>query len=101
VAILSLALGVGANSAIFQLLNAVRIRTCPVKDPRELVGGPHRGPPGGAPARFNGRYPQLTNPLWEQVRDKAEGFSVLAAWGTVALRSSDGGRGALRRRPSG
>ncbi|HEU5311846.1 MAG TPA: permease prefix domain 1-containing protein, partial [Candidatus Eisenbacteria bacterium] len=37
VAILSLALGVGANSAIFQLLNAVRIRTLPVKDPSELV----------------------------------------------------------------
>ena len=37
VAILSLALGVGANTAIFQLLDAVRLRTLPVKDPQQLV----------------------------------------------------------------
>src|ERR671930_1905545 len=37
VAILSLALGVGANTAIFQLLDAVRLRTLPVSDPRRLV----------------------------------------------------------------
>src|SRR3977135_41099 len=37
VAILSLSLGVGANTAIFQLLDAVRIRTLPVKDPGQLV----------------------------------------------------------------
>jgi hypothetical protein len=37
VAILSLALGVGANTAIFQLLNAVRIRTLPVSRPQELA----------------------------------------------------------------
>ena len=34
VAILSLALGVGANTAIFQLLDAVRIRTLPVRNAR-------------------------------------------------------------------
>src|SRR5690348_3025638 len=37
VAILSLALGIGANTAIFQLLDAVRLRTLPVKNPQELV----------------------------------------------------------------
>src|SRR5689334_1949005 len=36
VAILSLALGIGANTAIFQLLDAVRLRTLPVKAPQEL-----------------------------------------------------------------
>src|SRR3977135_2824670 len=35
VAVLSLALGIGANTAIFQLLDAVRLRTLPVKDPNE------------------------------------------------------------------
>src|SRR6266511_3661048 len=37
VAILSLALGVGANTAIFQLLDALRIRTLPVWHPESLV----------------------------------------------------------------
>src|SRR5687768_2341708 len=37
VAILSLALGIGANTAIFQLLDAVRLRTLPVKAPQELA----------------------------------------------------------------
>ena len=37
VAILSLALGVGANTAIFQLLDAVRLRTLPVEDPQQLM----------------------------------------------------------------
>lgn len=46
VAIVSLALGIGANTAIFQLLDAVRLRSLPVRNPRELaevkiMGGNH------------------------------------------------------------
>ena len=37
VAILSLALGLGANTAIFQLIDAVRLRPLPVPEPRELA----------------------------------------------------------------
>src|SRR6476659_2548347 len=37
VAVLSLALGIGANTAIFQLLDAVRLRTLPVHDPQRLA----------------------------------------------------------------
>ena len=37
VATISLALGIGANTAIFQLLDAVRLRMLPVKDPQQLV----------------------------------------------------------------
>ena len=37
VAVLSLALGIGANTAIFQLLDAVRLRNLPVSAPQELA----------------------------------------------------------------
>ncbi len=37
VALLSLALGIGANTAIFSLMDAVMLRSLPVKDPGQLV----------------------------------------------------------------
>src|SRR6266446_9292430 len=51
VAILTLALGIGANTAIFSLINVLMLRTLPVRNPRQLVELLHQGP--GEPA-FNG-----------------------------------------------
>ena len=36
-AVLSLALGIGANTAIFQLVDAIRLKTLPVRDAQELA----------------------------------------------------------------
>ena len=36
-AVLSLALGIGANTAIFQLVDAIRLKMLPVRNPQELV----------------------------------------------------------------
>ena len=78
-AILSLALGIGANTALFQLLNAVRLRTLPVKNPQDLVhvNIDHRN---GASGNFSSRYPELTYPVWEQIRDRQQAFSGILAW---------------------
>ena len=51
VVVLTLALGVGANTAIFSLMNALMLRTLPVRAPEKLVELLHRYP--GEPA-FNG-----------------------------------------------
>ena len=89
-AILSLALGIGANTAIFQLIDAVRLRTLPVRNPQEIVriaiDGRH-----GASGSFSSRYPDLTYALWEQVRNKQEGFSSLFAWSPAQFNISPGG----------
>jgi len=81
VAVLSLALGIGANTAIFQLLDAVRLKTLPVKAPQELAEV-RIADLTGARGSFSTRYPSVTNPIWEQLRDRQQAFAGLAAWGT-------------------
>jgi putative ABC transport system permease protein len=91
VAILSLALGVGANTAVFQLLDAVRLRTLPVKDPHQLVDVRIADTSTGRTGSFMGRRPMMTNPLWEQIRDHQQAFSGMFAWGNSAFNLTTGG----------
>jgi putative ABC transport system permease protein len=90
IAMLSLALGIGANAAIFQLLDAVRLRTLPVKNPQELavvrIDERH-----WASGRVTGPYGALTNPLWEQIRQRQEGFSGIFAWAGEQFNLATGG----------
>jgi putative ABC transport system permease protein len=91
VAILSLALGVGANTAIFQLLDALRIRTLPVSDPGALVELRIAEPVGGRTGQFSGRTPSLSNPLFEQIRDRQQVFSDVFAWSSPGFDLTTGG----------
>jgi putative ABC transport system permease protein len=91
VAILSLALGVGANTAIFQLLDAVRLRTLPVIDPQQLMEIRIAETPNGRTGQFSGRRPSLTNPLWERIRDRQQAFSSAFAWSGTAFNLTTGG----------
>jgi predicted permease len=83
VAILSLALGIGANSAVFQLVNAVRLRPLPVPDARELVEIHIDGGNGGF-GRNTG-WNSLTYPIWEQIRDNQEGLEAAFAWARTQM----------------
>jgi len=90
VAILTLALGIGANAAIFQLIDAVRLRTLPVKDPQTL-GIVHLNTNHWNSGNFNGPYAEFTFPLWQQVQQRQQAFSSIAAWGTEGLNLANGG----------
>ncbi|HET7872501.1 MAG TPA: ABC transporter permease, partial [Terriglobales bacterium] len=89
VCVLSLALGIGANTAIFQLIDAVRMRTLPVKDPHELFV--LRPTASGRTGHMTGRYSYITNPIWEQVRKQQQGFDAFA-FGTTSFNLADGGQ---------
>ena len=72
VAVLSLALGIGANTAIFSLVDAVMVKMLPVRDPEQLV----------ALDSFTQRGEQrdFSYPLFKYLRDRKSSFSgVLAA----------------------
>src|SRR5216117_2312906 len=74
VALMSLALGIGANTAIFQLLDAVRLRNLPVRDPQELAVVRVKGGSEGMGLK-RGYAADLTYPLWEGIRNQQQAFS--------------------------
>jgi predicted permease len=73
VAVLSLALGIGANTAIFSLLDQLLLRMLPVKHPEELVQLAARGPHYGS----NWGMDAMSHPMYRDIRDKASVFSGL------------------------
>ena len=87
VAVLSLALGIGANTAIFTLVDQILLRLLPVKDPQQLVLLWGRGSHYGS---NNGRY-KLSYPMYEDFRDHNQVFSgMFCRWETSLSVSSEG-----------
>jgi putative ABC transport system permease protein len=90
VAVLTLALGIGANAAIFQLIDAVRLSALPVKDPNTLAIV-HLNKNHWGQGNFNGPYSEFTFPLWLQIGQRQEPFSSIAVWGGESLNLATGG----------
>ena len=87
VVILTLGLGIGANTAIFSLLDQVVLRALPVRGPQELVQLHGPGP-------FNGRSEldrAFSYPMYRDLRDENTVLSALIARApaSVALRVGD------------
>jgi predicted permease len=74
VAILSLALGIGANTAIFSLIDALLLKALPVSHPERLL----------QVTMAKDEY--FTNPIWEQLRDRQDVFSGIFAYGMAGGR---------------
>jgi hypothetical protein len=91
IATLCLALGIGANTAIFHLLDAVRLRTLPVPNPQESVEveiGPDQHCCSG---NFSSRRSNFTYALWDQLRSHQQAFSGIFAWADHRFNTATGG----------
>ena len=89
VAILSLALGIGANTAIFQLVDAVRLRSLPVRAPGELYTV--RIGDQGATGNHSSRYSDISYAQWEQIVRRQVAFSSLTVWSPRRFNLANGG----------
>ena len=77
VAVVSLALGIGANAALFSILNSLLLKTLPVREPSQLV------------VVDDGSW---TNPIWEQIRERRHDlFEDAFAWSGSRFNLSAGG----------
>ncbi|MGH9406423.1 MAG: ABC transporter permease [Terriglobia bacterium] len=81
VVVLSLALGIGANAAIFTVIDAVLLQSLPVKAPRELVlldAGASQGTDSGNP--YIGRWPALSFDAYQYFVIQNRSFEGIAAF---------------------
>ncbi len=85
VAVLTLALGIGANTAIFSLINAVLLKSLPVENPEQLVLLGSRGRSGAIDYSFY-------YPVYRALRDQNHFFTDLAAFSPVRLNVTVDGR---------
>ncbi|HEV7990607.1 MAG TPA: ABC transporter permease [Gemmatimonadaceae bacterium] len=82
IAALTLALGIGANTAIFSVVDAVMLRSLPVQRPDQLVQVA-MGSGGGSD--------EFSNPLWEALRDRQDAFSGMFALANRTFDLAGGG----------
>jgi predicted permease len=83
VAVITLALGIGANTAIFSLLDAVLLRNLPVQEPRQLLlfgKGTWRGSMDELPNRS---WQLFSYPFFREFRQKNQVFSDVAAISSI------------------
>jgi len=86
IAVMTLALGIGANSAIFSVVDAVLLRSLPLPDSKSLYAV-HRGA-----AIFNRYDAPLSYPQYEDVVQQTRSFQSIGAWVDSDANLNEGGR---------
>lgn len=108
ICVLTLALGIGASTAIFSVVNGVLLQPLPFEEPDQLVGVWHTAPGVNIPLMNQGPATYLT------YREEGRAFEDIGLWGNISvsvtgtgepervagLRVSDGLLGVLRVQPS-
>src|SRR5581483_5675850 len=92
VAILSLALGIGANTAVFSLMDVLLIRPLPVKQPDRLVLLRTTSPEFTHGPQYSFSYP-----LFLQVQQRNSVYSGLFAWSSMQVQTPEAREMALLR----
>ena len=82
-AVVTLAIGIGANTAVFTLLYGLLLRSLPVKDPQELarIGVINAADPRPAAA--------IPFRMWERLREDQSSFTDISAWNFRFLTMDD------------
>src|SRR5689334_21069655 len=83
VACLSLALGIGANTAIFSLVDSLLLRSLPVSEPQRLVIVNDSTTRGG--------FESWTFAIWDNIRQRAEAFDGASAWSSQRFNLAQAG----------
>src|SRR5437867_197689 len=85
IAVITLALGIGANTAVFSLMDAVMLRSLPVRDPDRLVlfgEGEWMGITDGFP---DSSWQLFSYPFYREVQHKNQVFSGVTAVQSLSL----------------
>src|SRR5712692_10612049 len=85
VAVLSLALGIGANTAIFSVFDKVLLRLLPVAEPERLVVLHREGPNPQGWSLSNNSETVFSYLLYKDLRDRSEVFSGMMAQGAAGV----------------
>src|SRR5262245_6355072 len=88
IAVITLALGIGANTAIFSFVDQLLVQTLLVQEPERLVNVSNRGPLGDKIVTNT----SFSYPLFADYRDQNEVLDGLAAYSSIALSLSEAGQ---------
>ena len=83
VALLSLTLGIGANTAIFTLLNAIMLRPLPVQNPQQLVLFGHGSAIGSTDGLPDDSRDLFSYPFYREFKTRTQAFSGVAALSSI------------------
>jgi len=89
IAILSLTLGIGANTALFEVVDAVRLRPLAIADPDHLIEV-RLASMDGARGNFQTWHESVTQPIWRELQARQQAFTLFA-WSRAIFNLAESG----------